>query len=62
MRKIWKKIKKPLCVIIVFACLLLLLGCAGNLDLGGDIDSYCFQGAILLGIAIAVGIIGGVFE
>lgn len=62
MKRLWKKIKKPICVIIVFACLFLLLGCTGTADLGGDINSYCFQGAILLGTAIAVGIIGGIFE
>ena len=62
MKKLWKKIKRPLCVIIVFVCLFLLLGCVGNTDLEGDIGSYCFQGAILLGMAIAAGILGEVFK
>ncbi len=62
MKKLWGKIKRPLCVIIVFICLFLLLGCTGTAELGGDINSYCFQGAVLLGLAIAVGVFGGIFE
>lgn len=62
MKKIWGKIKRPVCVVIMLICLFLLLGCTGAADFGGDINSYCFQGSVLLGTAIAAGIIGGIIE
>lgn len=61
MKKLWEKIKRPLCGAIMFICLLLLLGCTGTADLGGDMVTYCIQGAALLGTTIVAGIVGGLF-
>lgn len=62
MKKLWGKMKRPLCGVIVVICLLLLLGCTGTAELGGDMVTYCLQGSALLGTAIVAGIIGGIFE
>ena len=62
MKKILEKAKRPLCGVIVIICLLLLLGCTGTAELGGDIVTYCIQGAVLLGTVITAGIVGGIFE
>ncbi len=59
MKKILRKIKKPLCEGIVLICFFLLLGYTGTADLGGDVTTYAIRGAILLSIAIAAEIIGG---
>lgn len=61
MKKILEKAKRSLCGMIVIICLLLLLGCTGTAELGGDMVTYCIQGASLLMIAIIAGIIGGIF-
>lgn len=62
MKKAWKIIKKPLCGAITAVCLLLMLGCTGTAELGGDLITYCIQGTALLGTAITAGIVGGIFE
>lgn len=62
MKKLLKKIKRPLMGLIIILCLLLLLGCTGTAELGGDMVTYCLQGSALLGTAIVAGIIGGIFE
>lgn len=61
MKKILEKAKRPLCVAIIAVCLLLLLGCTGTAELGGDLITYCIQGVALLGTAITAGIVGGIF-
>ncbi len=61
MKKILEKAKRPLCGMIVIICLLLLLGCTGTAELGGDLITYCIQGVTLLGTAITAGIVGGIF-
>ncbi len=62
MKKIWLKIKRPVCAIIVFICLFLFLGCTGTAECGGDMTAYIIQGSILLSITILAGIIGGLFS
>lgn len=62
MKKILEKAKRPLCGVIVIICLLLMLGCTGTAELGGDLITYCIQGTALLGTAITSGIVGGIFE
>lgn len=56
-----RKIKRPLCGAVMALCLLLLLGCTGTAELGGNITTYCVQGASLLLTAIIAGVVGGVF-
>lgn len=55
------KLKKPACAILMVVCLFLLLGCTGTAETGGDLITYAAQGAVLLIIIIAAGIIGGLF-
>lgn len=62
MKKVWHVIRKPLCGAIMLFCLLCLMGCTGTAEQGGDVSTYCVQGAILLLIAVLAGIIGGIFE
>ncbi len=61
MKEKLKKLKQPICVVIVIICLFLLLGCTGTAELGGDLTIYVIQGAVLLSITIIAGIIGGLF-
>lgn len=61
MKKKLMKLKKPICAVIMVLCLFLLLGCTGTADHGGDLITYTVQGALLLTISIAAGIIGGLF-
>lgn len=61
MREKLMKLKRPVCVIVMVLCLVLLLGCTGTAETGGDLFTYTVQGAILLIITIAAGIIGGIF-
>lgn len=57
--KIWGKIKRPLCGVIMLICLLLLLGCtAGTAEGEGNLATYTANGTILLIICIAAGIAG----
>lgn len=56
-----KILKRPICVIVMMLCLFLLLGCTGTAETGGDLITYTIQGAVLLAITIAAGIIGGLF-
>ena len=46
----------------MFLCLLLLLGCTGTAERGGNLVTYTVQGIVLLIVAIAAGIVGGLFE
>lgn len=62
MKEMLKKLKKPVCAFIMVICMFLLLGCTGTAELGGDINIYAIQGAVLLGITIISGIIGGLFN
>lgn len=62
MKEKWEKIKKPLCAVVMVICLFFLLGCTGTAECGGDLTAYVIQGALLLSVAIAVGLIGGIFE
>lgn len=55
------KLKKPVCMAVMVVCLFLLLGCTGTAETGGDLTTYTVQGAVLLIITIAAGIIGGLF-
>lgn len=61
MKKKLKMLKKPICALIALICLLLLLGCTGTAERGGDLTAYMIQGSVLLITAIAAGIIGGLF-
>ncbi len=49
-KKILQKIKRPLCTVVFFLCLLLLLGCTGTADNGGNLVEYAIQGGSLLGV------------
>lgn len=61
--KLWEKIKRPLLGVVMFICLLLLLGCTGTVEHGGtDIGTYCIQGVVLLTVTIVSGIAGGFME
>lgn len=62
MREKLEKLKKPLCAVIMVICMFLLLGCTGTAERGGDINVYTIQGAVLLGITIISGVIGGLFN
>lgn len=62
MKKIWQKIKRPICGVIMAVCLFLLLGCTGTCERGGDLITYVIQGSILLTLAIAAGIIGDIMQ
>lgn len=62
MKKTWRKIRRPVCGSVMFLCLLLLLGCTGTAEHGGDLVTYALQGVVLLIVAIAAGIVGGLFE
>lgn len=57
-----KKMKKPLCGVLMFVCLLLLLGCTGTAETGGDLTTYCIQGVVLLAVIIAAGAVGEIFD
>lgn len=59
---LWEKVKRPICGIVMFLCLLLLLGCTGTAENGGDLTAYIVEGSILLIICIAAGFVGGIFE
>lgn len=61
MKERLKMLKRPICVIVMVLCLFLLLGCTGTAETGGDLITYTIQGAVLLAITIAAGIIGGIF-
>lgn len=60
--KTWRKIRRPVCGAVMFLCLLLLLGCTGTAERGGNLVTYTVQGIVLLIVAIAAGIAGGIFE
>ena len=62
MKKAWRKIRRPVCGSVMFLCLLLLLGCTGTAEHGGDLATYALQGGVLLIVTIAAGIAGGIFE
>lgn len=57
-----KKLKKPVCGVVMLICLFLLLGCTGTAERGGDLGTYVIQGVTLLGIATAAGFWGGLIE
>lgn len=61
MKEKWEKIKKPLCTVVMVICMFLFLGCTGTAECGGDLTTYVIQGAVLLSITIAAGLIGGMF-
>jgi len=61
MKEKLKKLKKPLCAVVMVICLFLLLGCTGTAECGGDLVTYMIQGVTLLVVAIIAGIIGGIF-
>lgn len=61
MKEKLKMLKRPICVVVMVICLLLLMGCTGTAETGGDPITYAIQGAVLLTITIAAGIIGGIF-
>ncbi|MCI8603406.1 MAG: hypothetical protein HFE79_04585 [Ruminiclostridium sp.] len=62
MKEKLEKLKKPVCAVIMLICMFLLLGCTGTAELGGNINVYAIQGAVLLVITIISGIIGGLFS
>ncbi len=60
MKKLWKKVRRPFCGVIMFICLFLLLGCTGTSELeGGDMNTYFMQGIVLLTAAFMAGAVGG---
>lgn len=61
MKERLKKLKKPVCIIVMVICLFLLMGCTGNAEQGGDLIAYTVQGSILLILIILAGIIGELF-
>lgn len=61
MKEKLKRLRQPICVVVVVICLFLLLGCTGTAELGGDLTAYAIQGAVLLSITIIAGIVGGLF-
>lgn len=61
MKKKLMRLKKPICAVVMVICLILLLGCTGTAELGGDLTAYVIQGAALLSIIIISGIIGELF-
>ena len=60
--KTWNKIRRPVCGTVMALCLLLLLGCTGTAERSGDLITYTVQGTVLLIVAIAAGIVGGLVE
>ncbi len=62
MKEMLEKLKKPVCAVIMVICMFLLLGCTGTAECGGDLNVYVIQGAVLLGIIIISGVIGGLFK
>ena len=56
-----KMLKRAVCAVVMVLCLILLLGCTGTAENGGDLTTYAIHGAVLLIITIAAGIIGGIF-
>ena len=57
-----KKVRTPLCAVIMIVCMLLLLGFTGTAELGGDLITYTIQGSVTLIVMIIAGIVGKIFN
>lgn len=56
-----KKVRTPLCAVIMVVCLILMLGFTGTAELGGDLITYVIRGSITLIVMITAGIVGKIF-
>ena len=57
-----KKVRQPLCAVIMVVCMILLFGFTGTAELGGDFITYTIQGSVTLIVMITAGIVGKIFS
>lgn len=57
-----KKVRTPLCAVIMIVCMIMLLGFTGTAELGGDLITYTIQGSVTLIVMITAGIVGKIFN
>ena len=57
-----KKVRQPLCAVIMVICVVLLFGFTGTAELGGDLITYVIQGTATLIVMITAGIVGKIFS